>query len=110
MIPNLPQNISNDGREIFDWATKLSNQVAKVSRINELKNALCKSKLCGSCKHWMCSSDCPNEKLQRNGHYVGPSMNSNSCDKYVEKEWDKNNRIKLESELAELQKEIKNPV
>lgn len=104
-----PQNVSNDGHEIFDWGINLSKQVAKVDRIKTIKNALCKYKSCGSCAYWMCSSDCPHEILQRNGHYKGPSMNNNPCNKYIEKEWDKNNRIKLEIELAELQKELDNP-
>jgi len=108
IIPQPPQNVSNDGREIFDWALNVSKQMEKIQRIKELKNALVKmnGKLCGSCKHWMCSSDCPREILQRNGRYIGPSMNAIGCAKYDEKEWDKNNRIKIEAELAELQKAL----
>jgi hypothetical protein len=110
-IPHPPQNVSNDGREIFDWATNLSKHLDKIYRIKELKTALVKSnsKLCGSCNYWMCSSDCPREILQRNGRYIGPSMNTSGCNKYNEKQYDIDMRIKIQAELAELEKIVDTP-
>ncbi len=101
-IPAIPHQISNDGREIFDWATNIGNAVAKQQRINELKNAIHKPATCGACNKWMCSSLCPREVHQKNGHYIGPSMNGTICNLFEEKTFDTENRKKLQEELNKL--------
>lgn len=99
---NIPHDISNDGREIFDWAIGVSKAIAKQRKIVELKNAINASATCGACTKWMCSGDCPREIHQRNGRYKGPSMNSPICNEFQEKQWDIENREKLKKELETL--------
>ena len=102
IIPPIPQQISNDGREIFDWANNLSNVITKQNRINELKTAIHKPSTCGACKKWMCSSLCPREVHQKNGRYIGPSMNDAICNLFEEKAYDTERRKKLQEELNKL--------
>jgi hypothetical protein len=101
-IPPIPQDISSDGREIFDWAANIGNAVAKQQKINELKNAIHKPATCGACDKWMCSSLCPREVHQKSGRYVGPSMNDSICNQFQEKAYDTERRKKLKEELDKL--------
>jgi hypothetical protein len=45
-IPPIPQQVSDNGSEIFDWALSVGNAVAKLKRINELKKAINKPSGC----------------------------------------------------------------
>lgn len=101
-IPPIPQEISNDGREIFDWALNVGNAVAKQQKINELKKAVYSPSNCGECNKWMCSGLCPREVLQKNGRYIGPSMNASICDQFQQKSYDSDRRKKLKEELDKL--------
>jgi hypothetical protein len=101
-IPPIPHQVSNDCREIFDWAMNVGKAVAKQHRINDLMYAVHKRSACGECTKWMCSGLCPKEVLQRNGRYIGPSMTGAICNIFEEKSWDTENRKKLKEELDKL--------
>jgi hypothetical protein len=85
-IPQLPQDISSDGREVWDWADKMAQVVAKNQKIRDLRAKLAKNaKECGDCDKWMKSRFCPREK-NVNGRNVGPSMSSPICNEFIQNE------------------------
>lgn len=102
-IPQLPKTVSNDGREIWDWAGRLGEWTARQHRKQELRRAILQSKECGSCDFWMTSS-CPREKHDnRLGRSVGPSCRGAICEKFSMKSWDVERVEKLQAELASLE-------
>jgi hypothetical protein len=80
-FPQVPQHISSNGQEIWDWAAKL----AQVSSLLEEKRQLTRKiedigRRCGSCHFWM-TEKCPHEK-NVNGRKSGPSMSDRVCGKF----------------------------
>lgn len=106
-IPPLPSEISPDGREVWDWAAKLSERVAKVDRLKELRAAIRDAEgTCGSCSAWMTDA-CPRERHDnRKGHKVGPSCKSPKCDKHSMEPWDAQRIEGLKTELAQIEAEL----
>lgn len=82
-IPSLPREVSADGREIWDWAAKLSAEVQRRDDIRKLSIQIRNAETqCGSCESWMTRS-CPREvHSNRTGRSVGPSSQSIKCDKF----------------------------
>jgi hypothetical protein len=104
--PSLPSEVSPDGREIWDWAGKMSEHIQRLARIKELREAIRKcGKECGDCDKWMKSSECPRERPgtgKRSGYSVGPSCGAPVCAEYVEKPWTTQRRAELTRELESL--------
>lgn len=109
MKPSLPQQVSNDGREIWDWAAKLSRISALQQKASELRKSLRESnKVCGGCTKWMTDA-CPKEKLQRNGYKRGPHMKEPGCMQYAENSWTTGQRAKWQAELDEVNATLAQP-
>ncbi len=103
----LPREISPDGKEIWDWATRLSKRVHTVQRLREIDADLAgiRAGRCGDCDHWMKSRECPRE-ANANGMSRGPSMNAPKCGEYVAKAWVLERKGKLEAERGEVMKKL----
>ena len=92
--PRLPQQVSPDGREIWDWAARLGQWRQREVRIAELRAEIARrARECGSCRFWMCGRDCPREG-HANGRPKGPSMKAPICGKYEMQSHD----VKLQAE------------
>lgn len=102
-IPRLPQDISSDGREIWDWADKLSARVQVVAEIKELTAQLHEMKTtCGSCSKWM-TNICPRETRNAKGHKFGPSCRTLKCGDFEIQQSSKNSIDAAELKLKQLQ-------
>ena len=100
--PSLPEQISSDGREIWDWAGKLATWSIRQDKIRELKQGIRDLEpRCGTCQFWMQSCNCPREK-NVNGYSRGPSMSGPPCSKHVEDNWTTELREKRKAELNAL--------
>jgi len=100
--PKLPTQVSPDGREIWDWAAKLSEHTQRLAKVQQLKAEIAKPLRCGDCYWWMKSRDCPRER-NVNGRNRGPSMNDWPCGKMQETADSIERREKHKAELAALQ-------
>ena len=87
-IPKLPAEISPDGREVWDWAAKLSAQVHRADEIKRLTQQIKNAETqCGSCTHWM-TRQCPREQhSNKTGRSTGPNSLSLKCEKFVMPQW-----------------------
>lgn len=83
-VPLLPQNISPDGSELWDWAAKASGHIHRQSKIKELRSRIVDlGSACGSCSKWMLPS-CPLEKHDNKaGRSRGPHMNYPKCEQFT---------------------------
>ena len=101
--PELPRNISADGREIWDWASKLSTHIHRQDEIRRLSRDIADiGTKCGDCFHWMKSGSCPRETRNNAGRRVGPSMNGPKCSKFEEEAWQTKRREELTAKVAAL--------
>ncbi len=100
--PQLPEKVSNDGREIWDWAGKMSEHIHRQAKMSELRTQLSRVGTgCGDCYKWMHSNSCPRE-TNVNGRRRGPSMNAPICNQYVEKQSSSEWREELQKRLDAL--------
>lgn len=99
--PELPQTVSPDGRELWDWAAKASKFIHDEARRKELL-AQIRKVTCGDCQHWMKSRECPRER-NVGGFSRGPSMNGPICEKFSETPQSVELRAKWKLELSELE-------
>lgn len=102
--PPLPENISPNGQEIWDWAAKLSEHTHRVHAIRTLSADISGiGNRCGDCDKWMKSRECPRER-NVNGWNHGPSCNDYvfSCRSFVEARSATARRARLQDELATL--------
>lgn len=97
--PTLPQSISPDGRELWEWAAQAGDFIHRQAKRNELTLKIAKV-ACGDCKLWM-TSECPREK-NVNGWNRGPSMNGTICEIFDEKPISTEMRAQWKQELADL--------
>lgn len=98
-VPLPPQEISSDGREVWDWALRLSEYTQRIQRARELRKAIsdCEN-TCGSCTKWMTDA-CPRESRDRLGRKVGgPSCNAVKCGQFVMQQYDVKRLAGLRSE------------
>lgn len=101
--PPLPAQISNDGREIWDWAAKASEVIARNEKARELRAGIRDlSPRCGTCVYWMQSRNCPRETRTPQGRRSGPSMNGSPCSKHEEEVWVTELRNERQVELNSL--------
>lgn len=101
-MPPLPRNVSPDGREIWDWAAKLSEARQRVQKIRELRSEIARRpRECGSCQKWMTHS-CPKEH-NVGGRPRGPSMKAPICGQHILKDYDAKRLDELRAELAALE-------
>lgn len=78
-LPPLPSDVSRDGREIWDWAARLSEHTQRMHRLRELNRKIAATgTCCGDCDHWMKSRVCPRER-NVNGFSKGPSCEAPIC-------------------------------
>ena len=102
-LPQLPQNISNNGQEIWDWAISMGKEMARQHKITELQKQISGiGNHCGDCYKWMHSGECPREKRVK-GRRVGPSCNEYICNQYIEKESSSEWREELKQKLKILE-------
>jgi hypothetical protein len=98
--PSLPRDISPDGREIWDWAAKLSAYTQSVHEIRRLANDIARiGKRCGDCDKWMKSRECPAER-NINGLSRGPSCEGFICSQFIEAASATKRRAELQEQLA----------
>lgn len=101
---SIPQEISSDGHELWDWAGRLSQHTQRLHNARVLREKIWNAKRkCGSCEHWMHSNACPKEVLKMTGYYEGPSMNAPICQKFEMKSSTAESIAKWEVELAALE-------
>jgi hypothetical protein len=101
--PRLPQEISPDGREVWDWAGRMSYHVQRLHRSREVWDAIVAGESqCGSCSKWMTGA-CPREvQDNRRGHTVGPSCKAMKCDQFAMNSYDRKRIDGLRAEYAAL--------
>ena len=100
-LPQLPREVSPDGREIWDWAAKLSDAVHRADRARNLRADIAGiQRKCGSCTMWM-TRTCPKER-NVNGRSQGPSMNAPICGRFTMKASSAELLEKWRTELAAL--------
>lgn len=81
--PALPQHVSNDGREVWDWAAEFSAHTQRLDKMRRLRADISRlNSVCGSCHFWMKSRECPKEK-NVNGYSRGPSSESPKCGQFA---------------------------
>lgn len=81
--PQLPQQVSSDAREVWDWAARFSDHVHRLDKIRTLRAQIAAVGLtCGDCDNWMKSRQCPKE-WNDNGRQRGPSMAAPRCGQFV---------------------------
>ncbi len=104
---SLPQHVSNDGREIWDWAARLSQRTGLLDRQATLVNDLFKlSRQCGSCRFWM-TNDCSREVHDnRIGRKRGPSMGAPICQQFAISDSDAGLKARWEADLAEVRAQL----
>lgn len=99
-IPSPPQNISSDGREIWDWAAKLGAQTHRIHESRQLRQRIAViGTVCGDCSKWMKRGDCPREKGVMVG---GPTMSTPKCREFVEETRSTRLRDELQAALAKV--------
>jgi hypothetical protein len=99
------QEASPDGREVWDWASRLSDHTFRLHRIRELSASIrsCESE-CGSCSKWM-TKGCPRERHDnRIGRNVGPSSRDMNCAEFTMSASSAQWLASLRDELAALAK------
>lgn len=98
----LPDNVSSDGREIWDWASRLAAATQRAQKIRELRSDIFRRpRECGSCQKWMTRA-CPKE-INVNGRNQGPSMKAKVCGQHVLKADDAVRLDELRAELAAME-------
>ena len=103
--PQLPQHISNDGREVWDWASRLSDQVHRQDEIRRTRSDLSRiGTRCGDCSHWMKSRQCPREQ-NIGGRRTGPSCEGLVCSDFALDHFAAKRRDELTEKLAALSQE-----
>ena len=82
-VPQLPAEISPDGREIWDWASKLSDLAQRRDEAAKLAVQIRNMETtCGCCSRWM-TRDCPRERHDnKKGRSVGPSSMHAKCGQF----------------------------
>jgi hypothetical protein len=99
--PTLPAEISPDGREVWDWAGKLSEHTHRLDRIRKLRaRIIVIGSVCGDCDKWMKSSQCPREVSTMSGYNKGPSCGEFKCNSFVESVAATKLRDELSAELS----------
>jgi hypothetical protein len=101
-VPKLPDDISPDGREIWDWAARLSDQVQRADEIKRLRQQITNAETqCGSCAHWM-TGQCPREQHGNKTGRTGPSSLSVKCEKFSMPAWQTKELDAAKSKLSKL--------
>jgi hypothetical protein len=100
-------DVSNDGKEIWDWADRLSDRIHLVAEIKTLSTQIHQMQTtCGSCSYWMTSS-CHLERCDQRGRKTGPSSQATVCGKFVMTGSTKLDLDKANHRLVELQQRLK---
>ena len=104
VIPQLPEHVSNDGKEIWDWAAKMGDFAHQQQKKRELRQQIAEiENTCGSCRLWMTSS-CPRETHNnKTGRSQGPSMRAQKCGEFSMTKSDADLLEKGKAELASLE-------
>lgn len=106
-IPQIPSEVSQDGREIWEWAGALSRASQLADDIRKTQNALLKlGTRCGDCNKWMKSRECPAER-NVNGRNHGPSSETFKCSQYAECWSVPKRRTELQEKLDDLLASVK---
>lgn len=103
-ITALPKEISPDGKEIWDWALKLSAAVHRADEIRKLRQQIRNMESqCGSCSSWMTKA-CPKEKhSNKTGRSTGPSSQSIKCTQFAMTTYGAFELVKAKAKLADLE-------
>lgn len=105
--PSLPSEMSSDGREVWDWADRLSERVHLADERRRLAVQIHNAQTqCGNCTMWMTNA-CPRERHDNNkGHKVGPSSQSIKCDKFDMGQRRANDLVAAQAKLADMDKRL----
>lgn len=104
-----PTHVSNDGKEVWDWADRLS----RLSQLNHRARVLSEQvrrilNECGSCQLWMTNS-CPRERPgtgKQSGYSVGPSCRDAICGEFAIKSYDQKRLESLTEELRNVKDQL----
>ena len=102
-LVRLPAEISQDGREVWDWAARFSDRVHTLDEIARLGKQVHNARnTCGSCTAWMTDA-CPRERHDnRTGRKQGPSSMAIKCDRFAISTADAASATKAEEKIAAL--------
>lgn len=93
---------TDDPRGVFDKALAFSDALHRACRIQEIRAELrsLRERVCGNCRFWMCSNDCPREHNVK-GISRGPSMRERACEKFADgfEPWKAEREAALREEL-----------
>lgn len=106
-IPVMPMEISPDGREVWDWADRLSARAHAVDELKRLRSQAYNARnTCGSCSAWMTSA-CPREVHDnRRGRSQGPSSMAIKCDRFSISSSSAKSAELAEAKIIELQRRL----
>lgn len=101
MDPRPPEKMSSDGREVWDWADRLSAHTQLLHDRRVLSQQIHNTKTqCGSCSKWMTDA-CPRESQDNiRGHKIGPSCQAVKCDQFTMSPHDVKQLASAEERLA----------
>lgn len=87
---------------IFDAANAMGDRIQRRIYVQNIEKQLTNMRTtCGSCRFFMCGSDCPAEWNDR-GRPRGPSATSKACGKFQMNDSDKAQEKKAIEEIARL--------
>lgn len=101
----LPNRVSSDGREIWDWAARFSQHMHRLDEARRLRSEVATVE-CGGCTKWMKSRACPRER-NVNGWNRGPSSRDRICGQFVETRSSAERRAANTEKLAEIEAELR---
>ena len=102
-----PAEISPDGREVWEWADRLSERVHLTDELRRAREQLHNTlHTCGSCTRWM-TRGCPRERHDnRTGRSVGPSSGAIKCGEFVMSPLNAKTAALAETKIAELKRRL----
>lgn len=104
----IPERISPNGQELWEWAGRFSEHIHRVDRQRRLQQQLRElQRECGSCRLWMtreCSREAPNGLT---GYSKGPSMSAPICSQFVMSAASVASQRVWESELVTIEQQIR---
>ena len=100
--PAIPADMSTDGREVWDWADRMSRFTQDNARRSRILRDVAK-RTCGDCSRWMTRACVRERSGGLTGRSPGPSSEAHPCSAYAEKGSTTTRRESLRAELAILE-------
>jgi hypothetical protein len=100
--PTIPADMSTDGREVWDWADRMSRFTQDNARRSRILHDVAR-RTCGDCSRWMTRACVRERSGGLTGRSTGPSSEAHPCSEYAEKGSTTTRRESLRAELAILE-------